>query len=52
MGGDRAPAFVVGRKSLRVNLPQGLFYIGAWFSDVSWRRVGQTACVAVARKGA
>lgn len=26
--------------------------LGTWFSDVSWRRVGQTACVAVARKGA
>lgn len=25
--------------------------LGTWFSDVSWRRVGQTACVAVARKG-
>ncbi len=24
---------------------------GTWFSDVSWRRVGQTACIAVARKG-
>lgn len=23
--------------------------LGTWFSDVSWRRVGQTACVAVAR---
>ena len=26
--------------------------LGTWFSDVSWRRVGLTACVAVARKGA
>ena len=26
--------------------------LGTWFSDVSRRRVGQTACVAVARKGA
>ena len=26
--------------------------LGTWFSDVSWRRVGQTACVAVAHKGA
>ena len=26
--------------------------LGTWFSDVSWRRVGSTACVAVARKGA
>ncbi len=26
--------------------------LGTWFSDVSWRRVGQTACVAIARKGA
>lgn len=25
--------------------------LGTWFSDVSWRRVGQTACIAVARKG-
>ena len=25
--------------------------LGTWFSDVSWRRVSQTACVAVARKG-
>ncbi len=25
--------------------------LGTWFSDVFWRRVGQTACVAVARKG-
>ena len=25
--------------------------LGIWFSDVSWRRVGSTACVAVARKG-
>lgn len=26
--------------------------LGTWFSDVSWRRVGSAACVAVARKGA
>lgn len=26
--------------------------LGTWFSDVSWRRVSSTACVAVARKGA
>ena len=26
--------------------------LGTWFSDVSWRRVGSTACLAVARKGA
>ena len=26
--------------------------LGIWFSGVSWRRVGSTACVAVARKGA
>ena len=26
--------------------------LGTWFSDVSWCRVGSTACVAVARKGA
>ena len=26
--------------------------LGTWFSDVSWRRVGQTASLAVARKGA
>lgn len=26
--------------------------LGTWFSDVAWRRVGSTACVAVARKGA
>ncbi len=26
--------------------------LGTWFSEVSWHRVGQTACVAVARKGA
>ena len=26
--------------------------LGTWFSDVTWRRVGSTACVAVARKGA
>lgn len=26
--------------------------LGAWFSRVSWRRVGVTACVAVARKDA
>lgn len=26
--------------------------LGTWFSEVSWRRVGSTACVAVARKGA
>ena len=26
--------------------------LGTWFSDVSWRRVGLTACVAIARKGA
>lgn len=26
--------------------------LGTWFSDVSWRRVGSTACVAVASKGA
>ena len=25
--------------------------LGAWFAEVSWRRVGMTACVAVARKG-
>ncbi|MBM6774575.1 class I SAM-dependent methyltransferase [Olsenella profusa] len=25
--------------------------LGAWFDEVSWRRVGTTACVAVARKG-
>ena len=25
--------------------------LGIWFSDVSWRRAGSTACVAVARKG-
>ena len=25
--------------------------LGTWFSDVSWRRAGQTACIAVARKG-
>lgn len=25
--------------------------LGAWFSDVDWRRVGTTACIAVARKG-
>ena len=25
--------------------------LGAWFSTVSWRRVGLTACIAVARKG-
>lgn len=24
--------------------------LGTWFSDVTWRRVGMTACVAVARK--
>ena len=26
--------------------------LGTWFSDVSWRRVGQAPCVAVARRGA
>lgn len=26
--------------------------LGTWFNQVSWRRVGVTACVAVARKGA
>lgn len=26
--------------------------LGTWFSDESWRRVGSTACVAVAHKGA
>lgn len=26
--------------------------LGRWFPDVFWRRVGTTACVAVARKGA
>ena len=26
--------------------------LGTWFSEVTWRRVGLTACVAVARKGA
>ena len=26
--------------------------LGTWFSEVTWRRVGQTAYVAVARKGA
>ena len=26
--------------------------LGIWFGEVSWRRVGTTACVAVARKGA
>lgn len=26
--------------------------LGTWFSDVAWRRVDSTACVAVARKGA
>ena len=26
--------------------------LGTWFSRVSWRRVGVTACVAVARKDA
>ncbi len=26
--------------------------LGAWFSRVSWRRVGITACVVVARKDA
>ena len=26
--------------------------LGTWFSDVAWRRVGSTACVVVARKGA
>ena len=26
--------------------------LGTWFSDVSWRRVGSTACVVVAHKGA
>ena len=26
--------------------------LGTWFSEVSWHRVGATACVAVARKGA
>ncbi len=25
--------------------------LGAWFAEVSWRRVGMAACVAVARKG-
>ncbi|WP_075280664.1 class I SAM-dependent methyltransferase [Thermophilibacter provencensis] len=25
--------------------------LGAWFAEVSWRHVGMTACVAVARKG-
>ena len=25
--------------------------LGVWFSEVSWRRVGTTACVAVAQKG-
>ena len=25
--------------------------LGAWFAEVSWRRVGMTACIAVARKG-
>lgn len=32
--------------------PELRHILGTWFSDVSWRRVGQTACVAVARKGA
>lgn len=26
-------------------------FLEAWFSAVSWRRVGFTACIAVARKG-
>lgn len=26
--------------------------LGSWFSEVSWRRVGLTSCLAVARKGA
>ena len=25
--------------------------LGEWFDDVTWRRVGTTACIAVARKG-
>lgn len=25
--------------------------LGAWFTDVEWRRIGTTACIAVARKG-
>ena len=65
MGGDRAPAFVVGRKSFRImrtysrggdvriySEAEMRRILGTWFSDVSWRRVGLTVCVAVARKGA
>ena len=25
--------------------------LGMWFTEVSWYRVGMTACIAVARKG-
>lgn len=51
---QREPKFTLEMRQAAVDYSEAEMrrILGTWFSDVSWRRVGQTACVAVARKGA